>query len=154
MEAVKKAINELRHEFRTLLPAPEVERNVKAEATLESIRKKLYAASYAAGGQGQDWLKLFKTVDKDKSGSLGFDEFRIAVRKGARLSPTVVSDIELKQIFTAMDVDGSKTIEAGEQRAAGPAGAGSACPLVRTCARARASQLTPVLTGAPACTWI
>jgi hypothetical protein len=117
LEAVKKAINELRHEFRTLLPAPEVERNVKAEATLESIRKKLYAASYAAGGQGQDWLKLFKTVDKDKSGSLGFDEFRIAVRKGARLSPTVVSDIELKQIFTAMDVDGSKTIEAGEEPA-------------------------------------
>lgn len=113
LTAVKKAINELRHEFRTLLPIPEVERNTKVEATLESIRKKLYAASYASGGQGQDWLKLFNAADKDNSGSLGFEEFRIAVRKGARLSPTIVSDIELKQIFTAMDVDGSKTIEAG-----------------------------------------
>jgi hypothetical protein len=94
----------MRATFKAELPLA-VERDLEAEANMEAIRRKLYAASYAAGGQ--DWHKLFQSVDKDKSGELGFPEFRTAVRKGAKLSPTVVSDNALRVLFKAVDMDGS-----------------------------------------------
>ena len=112
IDAIKKAINELRNDFRTVLPVPNIDRNLKAEANLEKIRQKLYAASYSDGGM--DWLKLFKQVDKDKSGSLGMGEFRACIRKGARISSSVVSELEIREVFKAIDVDESNTLEAPE----------------------------------------
>ena len=46
VDAVKKAVNELRNEFRTVLPVPDIERNIAAEANLEKLRQKLYAGVF------------------------------------------------------------------------------------------------------------
>ena len=110
-DLISKAVLDLRATFKAELPM-DVERDLEAEANMESIRRKLYAASYSSGGQ--DWHRLFQSVDKDKSGELGFPEFRIAVRKGAKLSPTVVTDESLKILFKAVDADGSGEINAQE----------------------------------------
>eukprot|EP01043_Picozoa_sp_COSAG02_P024996 COSAG02_NODE_1387_length_12938_cov_24.292235_6_plen_1592_part_00 len=110
-DQVCKAVLDMRATFRAELPM-DIERDLEAEANMESIRRKLYAASYGNGGQ--DWHKLFQGVDKDKSGELGFQEFRTAVRKGAKLSPIVVSDDALKTLFKAVDTDRSGEINAQE----------------------------------------
>ena len=110
-ELLCKTVVDFRQTFCAEIPAG-VERDLEAEANMEAIRRKLYAASYAAGGQ--DWHKLFQAVDKDRSGELGFQEFKTAVRKGAKLSPTVVSDDSLRVLFKAVDADDSGSISAPE----------------------------------------
>ena len=69
-------------------------------------------ASYTSGGM--DWLKLFHSADKDRSGSLGMNELKMVIRKGARITSKVVSDLEIKAVFKAVDIDESRSIEAEE----------------------------------------
>ena len=52
------------------------------------VRRALFAASYTKGGR--DFDLLFKRVDVDHSGGLGWDEFHRLVRSVARLGPKEV----------------------------------------------------------------
>jgi hypothetical protein len=79
-----------------------------AGSLLAETRKRFQAASYSAGGQ--DWSRLFRHYDRDNSGELDWDEFRRAVRKDANVTANVVTDAELRQLFTACDTDGGGTI--------------------------------------------
>ena len=85
---------------------------VVREGKLEKVRTKFRAASYHAGVQ--DWAKLFAHYDRDQSGTLGFDDFRRAVRRDAKISAASVGDDELKDVFASVDLDGSGSIDADE----------------------------------------
>ena len=41
---------------------------------VSKMRKRLRAASYFLGGQ--DWISLFNSFDKDRSGELDYEEFK------------------------------------------------------------------------------
>ena len=48
--------------------------------------------------------------DKDDSGQLSWEEFKAAVRKGGKLpadGPHGLSDVQLRQVFSAVDSDHS-----------------------------------------------
>ena len=47
------------------------------------------------------------TDDKDNSGDLDFDEFVAAIRKGGKMTPKMISEGELRELFDAIDEDGS-----------------------------------------------
>eukprot|EP01052_Picozoa_sp_SAG31_P001403 SAG31_NODE_48_length_30945_cov_16.254263_3_plen_192_part_00 len=87
-----------------------------------------------AGCSGSPWTQTFHlTCSQDKSGEISYDEFRMVcrdycgklgrlanqlsyvmplqvIRKGARLSPTIVSEAELKKLFEAVDLDGGGSV--------------------------------------------
>ena len=50
---------------------------------------------------------LFSRHDYDNSGSLGFTEFKTAIREGAKVHPTELSDTTLQKVFAYIDCDGS-----------------------------------------------
>ena len=79
---------------------------------VQQLRRKLAAAAYSKGGV--DWGKLFRLYDTDKSGDLGWDEFRRAVRRDAHLTAQVVSEASLMRLFCLIDTDGSGTVEMAE----------------------------------------
>ena len=66
------------------------------------LRSKFKACSYSLGGQ--DWEKLFRHYDRDNSGELDFDEFRRAVRRDVKVTPQMMPDIELREMFDHVDV--------------------------------------------------
>lgn len=63
-------------------------------------RRKLRAMSYT--DHGHDPHSLLSMYDKDRSGELGWDEFRSAVRKGGKLQadgPRGITDAQLRRLF-------------------------------------------------------
>ena len=74
---------------------------------------------------GGSWAKLFFQTDRDKSGSVEFDEFRALVRKkptdsvtpGLGIAPAALSDDELAQLWTALDADRNGKVPAPEFKA-------------------------------------
>ena len=82
-------------------------RHAEAEAAdpMLPLKKKLRGLSY--GDAGQDPSKLFGLYDKDNSGELDFDEFVAAIRKGGKMGPKMISQEELRELFDAIDEDGS-----------------------------------------------
>ena len=79
---------------------------------LRAAKRKLRSLSY--GPKGQDPTKLFNHYDRDNSGELNFQEFKAAVRKGGHLSAAMLSDRDLKQLFEAVDSDGSDDVSIDE----------------------------------------
>ncbi len=79
---------------------------------LEQLRRKLQGLSYSH--QGQEPKKLFATFDRNNSGELDEEEFRLAVRKGGRLTAAMLDDQSLSKLFRAIDIDGNGTIEIDE----------------------------------------
>ena len=81
-------------------------------ATLAKLRGKLRAAAYTSNGL--DLRKLFRRIDRDRSGTIELSEFKAAVRKEAKVSPLQVSEWDMEQLFAAADVDGSGSIDIDE----------------------------------------
>ena len=76
------------------------------------IRRKLRASAYTAGGV--DWRKLFKYFDRDNSGMLECEEFRRAIRKDGKMSPSMLSNEDIKFLFDRVDNDQSGYIDINE----------------------------------------
>ena len=72
---------------------------------MELTKKKLEAASY---GFGRDWFKMFQRMDRDHSGSLNLEEFRLGLRRVARVPKHQLSDTEIEQLFIAIDASGEQ----------------------------------------------
>eukprot|EP01044_Picomonas_judraskeda_P002122 COSAG03_NODE_142_length_11687_cov_11.710131_9_plen_1477_part_00 len=77
--------------------------SAKEPPGVATVRKKLSALSYGAGGE--DPVKLFSHFDRDNSGTLDFGEFRSAIRRGAQITVAKMSDAELRKVFNAVDSD-------------------------------------------------
>jgi hypothetical protein len=75
------------------------------EDQLKKMRSKLKAVAYTYGGV--NWSKLFQLYDRDKSGSIEFDEFKRLLRRDAKISTAVLTDDEVGVIYDSIDVDGS-----------------------------------------------
>ena len=65
------------------------------------VKRRIRVASYVHGGQ--DWSTLFRRQDKDNSGALDEAEFQQAVRRGAGVPSTRVTDEMLSKIFCKID---------------------------------------------------
>lgn len=76
------------------------------------VRSKFQAASYSKGGQ--DWARLFHHYDRDNSGELDFDEFRRAIRRDVKVTPAMVPDEELQDMFDHADGSGDGAIDIDE----------------------------------------
>jgi Ca2+-binding EF-hand superfamily protein len=76
---------------------------------MQLVKRKLASLSFAFG-KGQDPHTLFSRYDRDKSGELDFTEFCNAVRKGGKLSVTAVTDRQLQQWFSAVDIDNNGAV--------------------------------------------
>ena len=65
-----------------------------------------------------DWVALFRRYDRNSDGNLSFDEFRLAVRKDARIPPAQMDDSELREVFDHVD----RCARASAQRLLSPVG--------------------------------
>ena len=79
---------------------------------VELLRTKLRGLSYDHNGQNP--AKLFEMYDSDNSGSLEYEEFRAAVRKGGKITDNMLSEKELEQLFDTVDTDYSGSISIDE----------------------------------------
>ena len=79
---------------------------------VSGLVSKLRSAAYTA--HGMDLEKLFRRIDRDRSGTVEFEEFRNAVRKEARVSVEDVSDEDLLDLFEAADGDGNGALDVEE----------------------------------------
>ena len=89
----------------------------EAKAHLSMLKKKLQSMSMttmgSAGGKA-DPAEIFRRYDKDANGVLDLGEFKTAVRKGGKVTPVVMTDAELRQLFKAVDTDGSGDVSIDE----------------------------------------
>ena len=81
---------------------------------LHRLRQKWRAAAYQNGRM--DIRKLFRYYDRDNSGDIDFDEFRVAARKDAKLTKQELSDAGLRKLFDRVDTDEDGTIGIDEFR--------------------------------------
>ena len=82
-------------------------------AWFSKVKKLLVARSQLAVRDG-GWRSLFKTFDRDGSGSLDCNEFVSGIRLGAKVSQHTVKDVELRRVFRLIDRDGSGRIDVVE----------------------------------------
>lgn len=86
---------------------------VEENAGLNRVRNLLKCASRrvksTVSGVAR-WREIFEKYDLDKSGMLGLDELRLAVRKDLRLNEHAVPEGDLRRLFESLDVDGSGTL--------------------------------------------
>lgn len=94
-------------------PSGIIRRHQIVEDPILLLKKKLEAASF---GFNRDWGKMFHKMDTDHSGSLDADEFRLALRRVARVPQKQMSDDDIHTLFLAIDSnnDGNGTIELSE----------------------------------------
>lgn len=85
---------------------------LEANPQLSQAKRKLQSLSY--GTKGQDPSKLLDLYDRDNSGNLDYGEFVAAVRKGGKLTSTMLEDDELRMIFDAVDMDGNGVVSIAE----------------------------------------
>ena len=89
----------------------------EAKAHLSMLKKKLQSISMttmgSAGGKA-DPAEIFRRYDKNANGMLDLGEFTTAVRKGGKISPSVMTAAELRQLFNAVDTDGSGDVSIDE----------------------------------------
>ena len=84
---------------------------VEDDSTKE-LKRRLRTLSYTAGGE--DWVKLFTDFDVDKSGGLERVEFVNAVRRGAKVYSSKISDEDLATVFDVIDTGGDGLIQVDE----------------------------------------
>eukprot|EP01048_Picozoa_sp_COSAG05_P012318 COSAG05_NODE_1222_length_5472_cov_7.765033_5_plen_156_part_00 len=53
-----------------------------------------------------DWSTLFDYYDRDGQQELGLRDFKMALRRDAKIPLSVMDDVEIKQIFDMVDIDG------------------------------------------------
>eukprot|EP01045_Picozoa_sp_COSAG04_P004628 COSAG04_NODE_204_length_20429_cov_6.166896_9_plen_1552_part_00 len=73
------------------------------ERKLQQLRDKFRQLSYSFAGQ--DWEALFHQFDRSSSGELTYEDFRRAVRKHVGMKESVVTDVELREMFNHVDSD-------------------------------------------------
>eukprot|EP00929_Paragymnodinium_shiwhaense_P087242 TRINITY_DN47489_c0_g1_i1.p1 TRINITY_DN47489_c0_g1~~TRINITY_DN47489_c0_g1_i1.p1 ORF type:complete len:894 (+),score=299.24 TRINITY_DN47489_c0_g1_i1:215-2896(+) len=83
------------------------------DEVLEKVRKRLRAAAYD-GPRGVNIDRLFRKLDKDGSGKLDHEEFRLALRMRLRISPDDLSDSQIAGLCLALDDDGDGYVEVYE----------------------------------------
>ena len=83
-----------------------------ARAAVGALVHALVADAYTQGGV--DFDELFHHLDARRRGYLTCSEFRHAVRTRGRVPPAKASDAQLDALFTAVDFDGSNSIDADE----------------------------------------
>ena len=71
-------------------------------------------ASLKAAVYGTDPSTWFSRYDKDREGHLDYDEFRIMVRIGLKITKELISDADINILIAALDDDDSGTIDIKE----------------------------------------
>ena len=72
------------------------------------LKHKFRGLSYTT--MGQDPKTLLRSFDKDRSGEIDIQEFISAARRGAGMTREQMPDLELRQLFRAVDSDASGSI--------------------------------------------
>ena len=88
-----------------------VRRNSVADDPVEMLKKKLDSASFAFN---RDWANMFRHFDKDNNGSLDAEEFRLALRRVARVPTSLLTDLDIQHLYDAIDDSQNGRIEARE----------------------------------------
>ena len=88
-----------------------VRRNSVADDPVEMLKKKLESASFS---YKRDWGLMFKHFDKDNSGALDAEEFRLALRRVARVPVSLLTDMDIQHLYNAIDDSRNGKIEARE----------------------------------------
>jgi len=70
-----------------------INRICENDSQMSTIRRKLRAASYVGGGQ--NWYKLFNSIDHGSSGTINLEEFQQAMRRIVKVPVLEVHDEEL-----------------------------------------------------------
>jgi Ca2+-binding EF-hand superfamily protein len=65
-------------------------------------------------GRGVSWFKLFNEVDMDRSGTVTFDELQRVARSKVGIKASHISEMQLRALWCALDVDDSNTIKVDE----------------------------------------
>ena len=89
-------------------------RGADAAADDDDRAKQQHDGFNSHDGRMVDWAALFRRYDRNTDGDLSYDEFRLAVRKDARIAPTQLSDSELHEVFDHVDSSGDGTIDIAE----------------------------------------
>ena len=76
---------------------------------LATLRRNWMAASYSASGL--DWAGFFTHLDRDNTGTLGYEEVRRAVRKQGQIHERTWSDDDVRKICAMMDPHGTGAID-------------------------------------------
>ena len=79
---------------------------------VQFLRRKFRARSYSDGGE--DPSKLFRHLDRDKSGGLDLTEFCRAARTIGHIRPSQMSDAELRNLFVHIDTNKPETLTEAE----------------------------------------
>lgn len=77
------------------------------------LRSKIKSAAYTGPG-GRNLSLIFSRFDRDKSGELDEDEIRVAFRTACKISPDVISDIDIVALCELLDEDSSGTVSIAE----------------------------------------
>ena len=62
----------------------------------------------------QSYFKLFKRMDTDGSGRIGWYEFNAMIRRELRIGPSILPERRLKAVWLTFDTDRNGSITAGE----------------------------------------
>ena len=103
----EKTSDEMKEELESSgLKIPEGE-----ELTAMAVQFAKWVKAYKPGThQGIAWLEIFKEVDEDHSGLLSYDELRMVIRRMFKVKAAQFSDQKIKQMWCALDTDGSDSV--------------------------------------------
>lgn len=80
---------------------------------LSKLRSTIRSAAYLGPG-GRDMAAAFHRFDRDGNGSLDMEEIRVAIRKACKISPSVISDVDIIALCELLDEDSSGAISIDE----------------------------------------
>ena len=72
------------------------------------------AEVFPVAPEKRQWFVLFKLMDEDNSGRIGYNELSWMVRERMRMGHKALSEAKLRSVWRALDTDGSGEISAGE----------------------------------------
>lgn len=88
-----------------------LERERQEVEMLNLCKQRLRAAAFDHLDGFVNWLKLFKKYDRDDSGEIEFHEFRMAIRKDAKINKNTLDDAQLLMLFKSVDLDGDGRVD-------------------------------------------
>lgn len=99
--------NELMDRIRTLVRSARTKQNLVAESAASPNHSK-------KADEVQFWKTTFQKYDLDGSGALSFDEVVHIVREDLKLGERVISNVELRDFFQHIDLNGDQTVDWNE----------------------------------------